>query len=205
MATRVARTPKAAWSFHPLTPDRWDDLVQLFGPRGACAGCWCMFPRLTTPEWKTQHATNQRSFKRIVNAGDPPGLLAYEADRPVGWIAVAPRAVYKRFENSRILKSLDDVPVWLVPCFFVDRTQRGRRLTVALLEAACDYAASRGAPAIEGYPIEPAKRTAAAFAWHGLAATFRAAGFREVARPSVTRRIMRKRLGPARKRPAARG
>jgi hypothetical protein len=28
---------------HPVTPDRWDDLVMLFGERGASSGCWCRF------------------------------------------------------------------------------------------------------------------------------------------------------------------
>ena len=26
---------------HPLTPDRIPDFVTLFGPSGACYGCWC--------------------------------------------------------------------------------------------------------------------------------------------------------------------
>ena len=26
-----------------LTPNNWDDFETLFGPRGACAGCWCMY------------------------------------------------------------------------------------------------------------------------------------------------------------------
>ena len=36
----------------PLTPDRWADLETRFGPRGACAGCWCMWWRLTRREWE---------------------------------------------------------------------------------------------------------------------------------------------------------
>jgi len=209
-APSAARTmrPKAAaapkWEFHALTPGRWDDLVALFGPRGACAGCWCMFPRLTSAEWKTQGASNRRAFQRIVRAGDPPGLLAYEDGRAVGWVAVAPRLAYKRFERSRILQPVDEKPTWSVPCFFIDRSRRGRGLTTALLRAACIYAASRGAERIEGYPLEPAKPMPAAFAWHGLASAFRAAGFHEVARRSPTRPIMRRELR-GRSRSAARG
>src|SRR6476646_2856850 len=100
--SREGATRRPKWEFHALTPDRWAELVALFGPRGACAGCWCMFPRLTTAEWKTERASNRRAFQRIVRAGDPPGLLAYEDGRPVGWVAVAPRQVYRRFERSRI-------------------------------------------------------------------------------------------------------
>lgn len=198
----ATRAPK--WEFDALTPDRWAELVALFGPRGACAGCWCMFPRLTTGEWKTQGASNRRAFQRIVRAGDPPGLLAYEDGRPVGWVAVAPRQVYRRFERSRILQPVDEKPTWSVPCFFIDRTQRGRGLTVALLRAACIYAASQGAERIEGYPNDPSRPMPAAFAWHGLASAFRTAGFREIARRSPTRPIMRRELRSSR-RSVARG
>jgi GNAT superfamily N-acetyltransferase len=192
---RAMTRSAAKWEFHALTPGRWKDLVALFGPRGACAGCWCMFPRMTGAEWKTQGASNRRAFERVVRAGDPPGLLAYEDGRPVGWVAVAPRDVYRRFERSRILQPVDEKPTWSVPCFFIDRPQRGRGLTVALLRAACIYASSRGADRIEGYPQDPAKPMPAAFAWHGLASAFRAAGFHEVARRSPTRPIMRRELG----------
>ncbi|OGA68157.1 MAG: hypothetical protein A3F77_18445 [Betaproteobacteria bacterium RIFCSPLOWO2_12_FULL_67_28] len=37
--------------FRPLTPDLWDDAAALFGPRGACAGCWCMFWKLPRAEF----------------------------------------------------------------------------------------------------------------------------------------------------------
>jgi len=30
-------------TFHPLTPKRWTDFEVLFGPKGVCAGCWCMW------------------------------------------------------------------------------------------------------------------------------------------------------------------
>ena len=195
----------AALRIAPLTPARWPDFVKLFGPRGACAGCWCQFPRLASAEWKTQGGANRRAMKRIVDAGEEPGLLAYEGGQAVGWIAVAPRAVYRRFERSRILKPVDDRPVWSVPCFFIARRCRGRGITVQLLKAACDHVAARGGRIVEGYPVDPrGARYAPTFAWHGLVAAFRAAGFKEVARRSATRPIMRRRLVTRRK-AAARG
>ena len=33
-------------SFKPLKRNLWTDFEELFGPRGACAGCWCMFWKL---------------------------------------------------------------------------------------------------------------------------------------------------------------
>ena len=31
------------FTIHPLTPDLWPALEDLFGKRGACNGCWCMY------------------------------------------------------------------------------------------------------------------------------------------------------------------
>lgn len=206
MAAVGAKAPRAAKPvIHPVTPERWKDLVRLFGPRGACAGCWCMFPRLSGAEYRIGADRRRRALKRVVDAGDPPGLLAYVDGEPVGWIAIAPRSEYRRYERSRTLAPVDDRPVWSVPCFFVAREGRGRGLTVALLRAACAFAASRGATVVEGYPVDPrGKPYAPAFAWHGLVATFERAGFREVARRSPSRPIMRRAVRPARKR-AGRG
>ena len=176
----------------PLTAKRWPQLVELFGEKGACAGCWCMYPRRTGAEWRTQHAGNRAAFEKIVRAGSEPGLLALDEGRAVGWIAIAPRSEYRRFEKSRVLAPVDAKPVWSVPCFFVAKSHRGAGLTVAMLRAACAWAAEHGATVVEGYPIDSEKRMPAAFAWFGLASAYRKAGFREVARRSETRPIMRK-------------
>ncbi len=54
-----------------------------------------------------------------------------------------------------------------------------------------DYAARRGARLIEGYPIDPRRAISNMEGYHGLVSTFRAAGFREAARRSPIRPIMR--------------
>jgi hypothetical protein len=64
---------------------------------------------------------------------------------------------------------------------------------VALLRAAVEFAGKHGARIVEAYPIEPtAERTPDAFVWLGVPAAFRHAGFREVARRSPGRPIMRR-------------
>ncbi len=61
--------------FHPLTRDRWSDLVTLFGERGACGGCWCMWWRLKRSEFERQTGeANKQAMKAIVEAGEIPGL-----------------------------------------------------------------------------------------------------------------------------------
>jgi GNAT superfamily N-acetyltransferase len=180
-------------SFRPLTPDRWPDLVALFGPRGACGGCWCMWWRIKRSEFDLQKGEgNRQALQAIVASGEVPGILAYEGERPVGWCSVAPREAFPVLERSRILKRVDDQPVWSVVCFFIAKNYRRQGLTVRLLEAAVDYAREQGASIVEGYPEEPRSgRAPDLFVFTGLASAFRQAGFVEVLRRSETRPIMR--------------
>ena len=203
VSPRPPRPQATTWRIEPLTPGRWGDFTALFGPRGACAGCWCTWARLTHAEFREATPGQRRArIRRVVQAGDPPGLLAYDGDRAVGWVALAPRETYRRYETSRVLAPVDDVPVWSVPCFFVAKTHRRRGLTVALLKAACAFAADRGARVVEGYPVDTrGTRQAAAFVWPGLPAAFEVAGFREVARRSPSRPIMRRAVRPRRRTP----
>lgn len=179
--------------FFPLTSDRWDDFTQLFGERGACGGCWCMWMRLTRSVFEQQKGElNKNAIKEFVDSGNIPGLLAYQNDEPIGWISVAPREEFSVLQRSRILKPLDDKPVWSVACFFIDKEYRNQGLSVRLLHAAIEYVKQEGGEIVEGYPVEPRKdRMPAAFAWTGLASAFLAAGFSEKERRSETRPIMR--------------
>jgi GNAT superfamily N-acetyltransferase len=189
--------PAPAIQVHPLTPDRWQDLEALFGERGACGGCWCMLWRLKRSGFeKGKGAGNKRAMKRIVDAGETPGLLAYAEGRPVAWCALAPRETYPLLENSRVLARVDDKPVWSVVCLFVERSHRRKGISARLLRAAAGYAAKHGARIVEGYPVEPKKGTIPdVFAWTGLPSAFAKAGFVEVARRSPTRPIMRRQTG----------
>jgi len=191
---RAANKPKkpVRLTVYPVTPARWGDLEKLFGPRGACAGCWCMYWRLKRSLYAQQKgAGNKRALKKLVRTGRVPGLLAYLGREPVGWVSLAPRKDFPVLENSRVAAPVDNRPVWSVVCLFIAREHRNRGLSTALLRAAADYAKKKGARIVEGYPVEPKSRQADAFVWTGLAAAFRRAGFREVARRSPTRPVMR--------------
>jgi GNAT superfamily N-acetyltransferase len=183
----------ATLEFHALTADRWPDLERLFGPRGACGGCWCMWFRLRRSQFiKQKGPSNKRAFKKIVCAGEVPGLLAYVGDEPIGWCAVAPREEFEVLGRSRVLKPVDDRPVWSAVCFFVAKGFRRQGVTTELLKAAAKHARKNGATILEGYPVEARKGVMPdAFAYSGLPGAFRKAGFVEVARRSATRPIMR--------------
>jgi GNAT superfamily N-acetyltransferase len=178
---------------HPVTLDRWRDLVKLFGGRGACAGCWCMYWRMLRSDFDARRGSGtKRALKKLVTSGQTPGLLAYAGDEPIGWISVGPRQDFAALERSRILKRVDDQPVWSVVCFFVARPYRRQGITVELLKAAIKYARQHGAKIVEGYPVEPKNdQVAPAFVYTGLASAFLKAGFTAVMRRSETRPIMR--------------
>lgn len=179
------------------TPDRWADLESLFGRSGAYSGCWCMYFRLTGSEFQRNAGEpNRAKFRQIVESRQEPGLLAYDGARAVGWCAVCPRAELGRILRSPTLRPLDDMAgVWSVSCFYVARQHRRRGVSRALLAAAVEHCAERGAAAVEAYPIAPSEAVRAADAYPGTLALFSEAGFSVVEpRRSERRPVVRLRL-----------
>lgn len=179
--------------FHLLNSKRWADFEQLFGERGACGGCWCMHWRITRSEFEKQKgAGNRRAMKAVVASGQVPGILAYRKGIPIGWCSVAPRDDFPVLNRSRVLKKVDQKPVWSIVCFFIDKQHRQKGVSVLLLKAAIEFVKQEGGDILEGYPVEPKKdKMPDVFAWTGLAGAFLKAGFKEVARRSEIRPIMR--------------
>lgn len=141
---------------------------------------------------KQKGAANKRALKSIVNDGKIPGIVAYFEETPIGWCAVAPRETFSALDRSRVLKRVDEKPVWSVVCFFVAKPSRHKGVTVQLLKAAVDYVRSQGGKVVEGYPIDARKRSMPdPFVYTGLTSAFEETGFEEVLRRSETRPIMR--------------
>lgn len=184
------------WQVVPVEADRWDDLVRLFGRRGAHGGCWCLWWRVPHAEFETLTALQRRHRLRRLTAGDrPPGLLAYQEGEPVAWVSLGPRQDFSALQTSRLFAPVDERPAWSVVCFFVRRDRRRQRWMHRLLRAAADYAESHGADWLEGYPVDCGERTLTGYAGYtGVASTFRREGFEEVARRRGDRPMMRRRL-----------
>jgi GNAT superfamily N-acetyltransferase len=190
---------EAKLEIHPLTRDRWDDLVTLFDRPGDPKGCWCMFYRLRGRDFEQRWGEgNKAAFREVVAAGPPPGLLAYRDGVPVGWCAVAPRETFPRVLHSRVLRPEDDARAcWAVVCFYVQRSERHGGVAAALLEAAVAFAADHGATVLEGYPKDTeGTRKHANELFVGSMSMFAEAGFEEAGRRSPQRPIMRRPLGP---------
>ena len=188
MSSRKTRFKIAA-----ATPSKWADIEKLFGERGACGGCWCMFWRIPRKQYEADKGSpNKKSLRQIVASGQKPGIIAYAGKEPIGWCAVAPREHYVGLERTRVLKPVDDQPVWSISCLFVKKEYRRQGVSAELLRGAVDLAKRQGAKIVEGYPVEPSMQNMPApFLWLGIPSAFIAAGFEEVARRSKSRPIMR--------------
>jgi GNAT superfamily N-acetyltransferase len=156
-----------------------------------------MYWRLAHAQFEIQKGgQNRKSMKWLVDQGETPGILAYLGGKPIGWCAVAPREKYLRLRRSRVLKPINEQPVWSIVCLLVDKEFRRCGVSVALLRAAADYVQLREGRIVEGYPIEArTSHMPDVFAWTGVASAYRRAGFVERARRSATRPIMRRILG----------
>ena len=172
----------------PASPAVWDALVDLFTRRGGpdTRFCWCMFWRVRSKDFSdATPAANRERLRALIEQGPPPGLVAIEDDRAIGWVGLAPRSEYERIEHSRVIPRVGGPVPWSVSCFVVSKDARGRGTASALLAAAVEHARAAGAAAVEGYPIDPASapggRVRDTSAYVGTRAMFERAGFRIVA------------------------
>jgi GNAT superfamily N-acetyltransferase len=152
-----------------------------------------MWWRRTRHEFEQgQGEGNRLALKSIVDAGEVPGILAYAEGKAVGWCSVAPREQFASLERSRVLKRLDDQPVWSIVCFYVAKGWRGKRVAEALIAAAVQYARKNGAKFVEAYPTMPREgRLPPVSSYMGLPGMFERAGFVKCAQPSARRLVMR--------------
>jgi GNAT superfamily N-acetyltransferase len=174
---------------HPLTPDLWPALEDLFGQNGACNGCWCMYWRIGAAYRKRSREKNRAAFRRIVKSGPAPGLIAFDGDVAVGWCQLTPRSALPRLDREWRLKRVDEAPVWSLSCLYVRIGYRKRGVTSALIAAALKAAKRAKAPQLEAYPLDADKTPSASGT--GYASTFARAGFRTVACHFPPRPIMR--------------
>jgi GNAT superfamily N-acetyltransferase len=192
-----------AIAVHPATPDRWHDVVAVFGRRGEDPGwCWCQLFLRSAVAGSTRSANNRGALEQQIRHADvPPGLIAYADETPVGWSRVGPRNSFPGVRGNRALARVlsdEDAGVWWITCFSVDISYRRAGVGRALLEADVEFARDHGASAVEGHPVDVnrlrAARVSGSAVYTGTAAMFSAAGFVEVAWAAPTRPVMRRQL-----------
>jgi GNAT superfamily N-acetyltransferase len=184
----------------PLTLELWPALEDLFAVGGDARWCFCTFWRFPDAGGRREAELNRRLLRGLAaNAPDglPLGLLAFERERAVGWVSLAPREHLPRLARSRLLAPVDERPVWSIVCFVVAKGQRGRGIASGLLDGAIGFARDHGASTLEAYPMEAdGGRVPGAYAYLGVDQMYEKAGFQVVATRRATpttrpRRIMR--------------
>ncbi len=184
----MAVTRHAGLEIQRLTPRRMEDMGRvLSGTWGN--GCWCVFPRMTPAMERALPGPGGAGEKRrcemtrLAKRRRAPGLLAYLDGEAVGWVAIAPRGELARVDGSKATPRVDDVDVWVIPCITIRRKARGQGIAIALIQAAVEYAASQGAPAVEAYARAGTRRVHDDFAYYGTEGLFRRAGFKVIRKP----------------------
>ena len=181
-------------TFEPLTKKNWGQFVQLFGNKGACGNCWCMYYRLNKSEFKEGKVEdgNKNAMKELVWENKPAGILGFYDGQAIAWCAFAPREDFIKLEKSRVHKRIDDKRVWSIPCFFIDKKFRRLGVSVALLKGVINYARENEIEIIEAYPTIPTQeKLPDSFAWIGLYNSFERAGFEIADRTSKNRPMVR--------------
>jgi hypothetical protein len=168
-----------AFETRPVTPDRVDDFVAVANPNRRATHCWCLSHRLVAEEVEELGGgVRETAFRALCARPNPPGVIGYADGEPVGWCSIGPRAENTRLSRSTLIRPLDDTPVWSIICVIIRSGHRKRGHTTPLIEGAVEYAAARGAPAVESYPVDPPSgRIDTTMAFVGTRAMFEKAGF----------------------------
>nr|WP_314842681.1 GNAT family N-acetyltransferase [uncultured Microbacterium sp.] len=161
----------------------FDDVATLVGPKKPTSNvCFCLSYRIGNKEnVALKGAARADRVRELCHLDPPPGVIAYLDDEPVGWAALHPRGETS-FARNRLIPHIDDLDVWSLWCFRVRPGHRKQGISHALIDGAVAYARERGAPAIEGYPVDNGReRVNLTMAYVGTRALFEAAGFTKVA------------------------
>ncbi len=188
------------WETHPVTPDRFEDFADVINPNRRATHCWCLSHRLRSSEIADLGGgSRERAMRRLCEREEPPGVVCYQDGVPVGWCNIGRRSDIAPLVHSRLIRPVDDLPVWSVVCIVVRGGHRKQGVTTPLIEGAVAYAASRGAPAVEAYPVNPTGRMDTTMAFVGTQSMFERAGFSVVGTTAATasrmpRLVMRRML-----------
>jgi hypothetical protein len=116
-----------------LTEELWPAMEDLFESGSACKRCWCMYWRIGSAYRKQAPAENKAALLEIVRAGPPPGLLAFDGERAIGWCQLTRRDALPWLNRTKHLKSVTDRAVWCISCFYVRKGCRKRGVSAALI------------------------------------------------------------------------
>lgn len=161
----------------------FDDVAAVVGPKKPTSNvCFCLSYRIGNKEnVSLRGPARAERVRELCHQDPPPGVLAYLDDEPIGWAALHPRRDTS-FARNRLIPHVDDLDVWSLWCFRVRPGHRKQGVSHALIAVAVAYARERGAPAIEGYPVDNAgAKVNLTMAYVGTRRLFESAGFAKAA------------------------
>ena len=182
----------------PVTAELWPDFEDLFGRQGACYGCWCTHFRLPPAvRRENDRERNKDHIRARIEAGPPPGLLAFEDGKAIGWMQIGPRADVPEWNNqgrgSAPVEPADaaDPGVWAISCFFIRAKARGRGVTHRLVQGGVDFARRSGARLLEACPMDLSRDSRSIGLFVGSSRVFEKAGFERLVERKAGRPLMR--------------
>jgi predicted GNAT family acetyltransferase len=194
----AARREFMSTTIAALEPGLWADFEDLFGKQGACYGCWCTHFRLAPAVRRANdRERNKDHIKARIEAGPPPGLLAFEDGKAVGWMQIGPRADVPEWNNqgrgSAPVEPADalDSGVWAISCFFIRTKARGKGISHRLVEGGIDFARKSGARLVEACPIDLSRDSRSIGLFVGSSRVFEKAGFERFVERKAGRPLMR--------------
>lgn len=166
------------WETHPVTPDRFDDFADVINPNRRATHCWCLSHRVGAKEIEElSGGSREQAMRALCERDVPPGVVTYRDGTPVGWCNIGARSDIPRLVKSKLIRPVDDVPVWSIVCTVVRGGHRRQGVTRQLIEGAVQWARSQGAPAVEAHPVDPDGRMDLTMAFVGTRAMYERAGF----------------------------
>jgi len=193
-----AKGGKVAVVLKEIGSKDWPLIVELFGSRGACGGCWCMHWRREKGGQAWEQAKgepNRRAFRKLVESGQAHGIIALRQGQPVGWCSFGRRSEFPRLERTKAYRrpgqdAARPSDTWAINCLFLDKDVRGRGLSMRLVDAAVKAIRKHRGRIIEAYPVtltKNGKKLPAAFAFTGPEIIYQRLGFKEVQRLAASR------------------
>jgi GNAT superfamily N-acetyltransferase len=166
-----------------LTPDLLEEWLYFFDHDGFAdnpdwSGCYCYFQHAdhVARDWDSRSGSENRAAAcDLIAAGRMKGYLAYDGERPVGWVHAAPRLLIPNLQLDASIAVDDADRVGSVVCFVIAAPHRRRGIARALLAAACDGFQAQGLAVAEAYPRTRAQGDGPNY--HGPMRLYMSAGF----------------------------
>jgi ribosomal protein S18 acetylase RimI-like enzyme len=197
----------ARFTTKELSPKTWPDFVKLFAQKCGWQHCWCVHfhcpHALPKSEWlptRAQRALRNRRIKKaLVEKDQAHGILVYVDGKPAGWCQYGRSEELPRIDTNRNYRACrhkqDELQLWRITCFVVDRKFRRRGVAGAALCAALDSIKKRGGGVVEAFPVSDWEgKSFGNMSTGGTVSMFKKEGFKQVGPFGTTNVVMRRTL-----------